>query len=351
MEYYPTSNRVNYGIRIIPIKLIELFSPNQWEEFIEEWLDTKKSKYYDIERLGGSGDMGRDVVAYIDNPKGSNNYRWHCYQCKHYDTPLSPSLILSEFAKIIYYTYKEQYPIPEKYYFVAPKDCGTTLTNLLKKPIELKKRIKNDWQKKCQKSITSSQEIPLEGDLLNYLDNFDFSIFDKIQRKTIIEEHKLHPNHLTRFGGGLPDRPILTDEDVPQKIQNNELNYINNLLKAYNSTDRINVNTTDELKGKYEKHFIKARKGFHFAEQLRVLYRDSLPTNTFEDFQEEIYSGICNTVDKQHNNGFEKVLDVEDKSQQIQITSNPLKDVSKPQDRIGICHQLSNGGKINWDNE
>jgi hypothetical protein len=65
----------------------------------------------------------------------------------------------------------------------------------------------------------------------------------------------------------------------------------------------------------------------------------------------EMDNGITNTLSTTHLNSFEKVKSAEDKSLQIQITSNPLKDVSKPQDRTGICHQLSNNGKINWDNE
>jgi hypothetical protein len=46
--------------------------------------------------------------------------------------------------------------------------------------------------------------------------------------------------------------------------------------------------------------------GFHFVEQLRVLYRDSLPKDTFEDFQDDIYNGISNTLDENYDDGFKK---------------------------------------------
>lgn len=349
MEHYSTSNRITHGTRIVPIKKIEVFYPEEWEQFIEEWLDLRKAQYLYIEKLGGAGDMGRDVVAYIEDPKTNNNYKWDCYQCKHYNSPISPTNVYKEFAKIIYYSFKKEYPVPQKYYFVAPKDCGTSLSKLLNNKSQLKNAIEENWKKYCEKEISNSP-IKLEGNLLTYFNSFDFSIFDKIQRKIIVEEHKAHPNHLTRFGGSLPDRPKLTDEDIPEDIKSHELTYVNNLLNAYNSTGTVSVSKVEDIKGIFVNHFKRARQGFHFAEQLRVLYRDNLPLNTFEDFQDEVFNGIMNTIESIHKDGFEKVKAVEDKAQQVQITSNPLKDVSNLQDRTGICHQLSNNGKLNWEN-
>jgi hypothetical protein len=350
MTNYTSSNRINFGLRITPIKLIEVFTAQQWEDFVEEWLDLKKSEFHSIEKVGGAGDMGRDVIAYIEDPKGNANYKWKCYQCKHYKDPIAPTDVYVEFAKIIYHTFKNEFPVPEEYFFVAPKDCGTSFSKLLLDDIELKKAVKSNWEKYCEKNI-STTPIKLEGKLLDYFEGFNFKIFNKIQRKTIIEEHTKHPNHLIRFGGSLPDRPKIIDADIPSNIQSHETTYVDNLIKAYNSAGKFKFDNFNELKEGYLLHFQKAREGFHFAEQLRVLYRDNLPVNTFEEFQDEILNGVSNTVLTTYPNSFEKVKSVEDKAHQIQITSNPLKDVSKPQDRTGICHQLSNSGKINWENE
>jgi len=350
MSNYTTSNRINFGLRITPLKLIEVFTPQQWEEFIEEWLDLKKSEFHSIEKIGGAGDMGRDVIAYIEDPKGNPNYKWKCYQCKHYKDPIIPIKVYVEFAKIIYYTFNKAYPVPEEYFFVAPKDCGTSLSKLLLDENELRKAIQANWKKYCENEITTSP-VKLEGQFLNYFNQFNFKIFNKLQRKTIVEEHTKHPNHLIRFGGSLPDRPKISAADIPSNIQSDETTYVDNLVKAYNSTGKFIFSSVNELKDAYLVHFKKAREGFHFAEQLRVLYRDNLPVNTFEEFQDEILNGISNSLVTSYSNSFEKVKSVEDKAHQIQITSNPLKDVSKPQDRTGICHQLSNNGKINWENE
>ncbi|WP_044170298.1 ABC-three component system protein [Flectobacillus major] len=348
-ENYTSPSRVTFGRAIPPIKMIEVFSASEWETFIEEWLDLKKKEYFSIERLGGAGDMGRDVVAYREDPQINTNYKWDCYQCKHYGNSLTPSDVIIEFGKIIYFSYLKKYPVPQKYYFVAPKDCGTSLSNLLNDPRKLKEEVKKQWKSKCEEHITKVNTVELTGELLDYFESFDFSIFSKVQRKKVIEEHSAHHNHLITFGGRLPERPKLIKESiVSSEIQQNEIVYVNNLFDAYNSTGIVNINKLEDLTDKFENHFTKARLGFHFAEQLRVLYRDSLPQDTFEDFQEDIYNGISNTLDENYDDGFKKVKSVEDRSQQIIITSNPLCEVSKPQDRIGICHQLSNNGKINW---
>lgn len=73
-EKFTSKFAVNYGANVIPIKRIEIFSPEEWEEFTSEWLELKKKVYCEIERLGGANDKGRDVVAYItdkNNPKHS----------------------------------------------------------------------------------------------------------------------------------------------------------------------------------------------------------------------------------------------------------------------------------------
>ncbi|WP_083629505.1 ABC-three component system protein [Tenacibaculum agarivorans] len=345
-ETYTTSYQTTFGKRILPIKRIELFSPDEWEEFIEEWLEVKKNKYKEIERFGGSGDMGRDVVAYISD-KTKPNYKWNCYQCKHYDNPLMPSQVYTEFGKIIYYTFKKEYPIPEKYYFISPKNCGTSLSSLLINPDKLKNSIMNNWGKKIQDSI-SKTTIKLEGDLLKYFNNFDFSIFSKIPTKDIIEEHKKHNNHIVRFGGGLPEREKLNEKKIPKNIQKEEIVYVNQLIKAYNSESKKEDSKPEELDEKHYKHFNRARLSFHHSEQLRNFSRDSLPVNTFESFQEEIYSSIIDMTEENYDNDFKKVIEVEKEVRKITISSNPLKDVIILNDKVGVCHQLVNDGKIFW---
>ncbi len=342
-----TSQSVNFGQSVLPVKRVEIFSAEEWESFIEEWLDVKKNEYKKIERLAGAGDKGRDIVASIED-NISTDGSWDCYQCKHYDKPLAPGQIWVEIAKIIYYTYIKDYSIPSKYLLAAPKGCGTSLSTLLDNPDELRKELKANWNQCCEKKITTTINIPLINGLLTYVDSFDFSIFGKVSVKTIIEEHKKHANHLIRFGGGLAARTELRESDIPSDIQSNELVYVSQLLLAYGSDFPGEFKSPNEIKEPYINHFKRARLNFHYAEQLRNLYRDSLPAGTFEHFQNEIYDGTVNIYENSHSNGYEKVKAVESQAILIVISSNPLKEVSIQKDKIGVCHQLCNQNKFKW---
>lgn len=346
-QKYTTAHRINYGQKIIPIKKVSLFSPDEWEEFIEEWLDIKEI-YLESERFGGAGDMGRDVVAY-KNDKTNPAYNWDCYQCKHYNTPLMPSQVYVEFGKIIYHTFKNEFPVPDKYFFIAPQGVGTSLSRLLQDKDKLKETIADNWEKYCKDNITA-HEVELSGELLKYFDEFDFSIFDKISVKEIIEEHKDHPNHLIRFGGGLPDREKLDEASIPREIQADEVNYVSQLYGAYSSQSGITYNTFEDFGDNlhFSNHFKRARISFHHAEQLRNFSRDSLPLNTFEDFQDEILGAVIDIAESEHSDGFAKVKEVEREARKVVISSNPLKDVSIMHDRSGVCHQLANDQKLKW---
>ena len=138
-----TAQQISQGAYVSPIDRLKLMSADDWEIFTEEWLDLKKYTYIKTERLAGAGDMGRDIVAYITDPKiNPEDYEWDCYQCKHYDHSLRPSDIWVEFGKIIYYTFKSQYPIPKTYFFIAHQGIGTSLNKLLQDTSNLKDELK-----------------------------------------------------------------------------------------------------------------------------------------------------------------------------------------------------------------
>ena len=346
MNEYITAEQIAKGNLPKSIERIRRMSPDDWEILIEEWLDVT-GKYLKVERIGGAGDMGRDVIAYIEDPKNNPTYKWDCYQCKHYDKPLTPSDIWSEFGKLIYYTYKKEFPIPNNYYFVAPRDLGTKLSTLLDNSENLKEQIKENWDKYCKKKITEKEEISLENDFLEYFNMFDFSIFDKTVSKTIIEEHKKHRNHLVQFGGGLPSRNL--NYNIPSVEEDKHLRYIIQLTKAYNS-DSINIiNTVYDINlKKYKEHFENARKSFYKVIELKGFSRDNLPEKVFNNFQEEIYLEVSDIANDDFDNGFKKVKAVEKEARRTIIRSNPLKEVCTNIDMIGMCHHFVEELKINW---
>lgn len=333
------------GSPIPPIQRIKIFSPDEWEEFVEEWLTVRKKDFLYTERLGGAGDKGRDVVGFVTCPnQDADSYIWDNFQCKHYDHPLMPSDVWSEFGKLCYYTFIGDFPIPRSYFFVAPQGLGTSLSDLLRRPDALKEGLKENWDTYCKHKITKtiSDGISLEGELLAYVDEFDFSIFHKIKPLMLIEEHAKSRYHTTRFGGGLPNRPSFNN--APTDIASSELMYISKLLSAYSEADSTDYfNVSDLPKGKAtNKHFKRARKNFHKAEQLKQFSRDKLPAGIFDKFQEEISSGVIDIIEEDHENGFLRVKSVEKEARRLAITSNPLTLCSDGDDRAGICHHLAN---------
>jgi len=348
MNEYITAQQISQGAYVSPINRLKLMSADDWEVFIEEWLDLKQDIYTKTERLAGAGDMGRDVVAYITDPKSnSQDYEWDCYQCKHYEHPLRPSDIWVEFGKIIYYTFKSEYPIPKKYYFVAPQGIGTSLNKLLHDTSDLKDKIKENWDKYCKEKITEMEDVLLEGDLLAYFELFDFSIFDSIAPKVIIDEYRAHNNYLVRFGGSLPPRPIV---NTSSEIE--DLRYIDQLVKSYNSNSTTNdFNVNDIPSTPYKGHFNDARRSFYKAEELRMLSRDNLPDGIFKNLKENIYDGVSSKSREKFDNGYKKVLAIESEAGKIPIESNPLKDACQTIDKKGLCHHLVNDEKLTWVEE
>lgn len=343
------SDVVNSGPKLSPQKIIQTYEDGEWEIFIEECALSLKDIYIDVKRLGGAGDQGVDVGGFKDASgfKG----KWDNYQCKHYDHALFPSDALKELGKLCYYTHLGEFSIPEVYYFVAPKGVGTTLSKLLRgKHSELRAMLIAKWSKVCESEITKGKKILLEGDFLDYVNSFDFSIVKDITPLRLIEIHSKTQYHRARFGGGLPVRPV--SDTPPTEIASTEQVYINKLLTAYAEYLGIEECTHDDVEKskKLKSHLQNARIQFYCAESLNKFSRDCLENGEFERLQDNIYSGIENIILSQHNNGFERVVAAVQEAFKLQIDFHPLKDRIEVMDRGGICHQLANNNKLSWSN-
>ena len=339
-----TSDVVASGEYIPKIERVRLFDSGQWEDFVLEWADSFRDQYVLVERSGGAGDMGRDIIASCDEREEV----WDNFQCKHYKSALTPSDVWIEIGKLIYYAFKGEFTYPRKYTFVAPQGAGTKLSKLLKKPDDLKQELIKQWDGQCKDRITQTASIPLQGELQDYLNNADFSVFCSLPPLRLIEEHSRTQHHVFRFGGGLPPRPAT--DDPPESIATEEVVYVRALLDAYESHLKRSLDTHNDLNGDGDlaRHFGRSRKEFYSAESLRLFSRDTLPEGEFERLQEQIHDGIADEVDTSHADGYEKVRSVTQVARGLQITSHALVPRMEPRDRGGICHQLANDKKVRW---
>ena len=325
-----------------------IFSPDEWESFIEEWASSLKGVYAKVRRFAGAGDQGIDVVGFVSDTGWEGG--WDNYQCKRYGHPLYPSDIWVEIGKVIYYSYLNEYPAPRKYYFVASKEISTSLEKLLANPSKLKEDAKSEWDEKCRDKITSTASIHLEGDLLVWFDAFDFSIFSSKSVAELVAEHSQTPFHAVRFGGGLPPRP--TVPPPPDKHDARESQYIQQLYNAYGHHLGVCIKEASDLascsKPKLKDDFLRQRERFYHAESLRNFARDTVPAGTFESLQDEIFHGVIEVCDKDHEDGLARMGATLIHAGNISTAANPLQSVTRVQDRQGICHQLANEARLVW---
>ena len=187
------------------IKAIRLYTSAEWELFVEEWLRGLKKRYAEVKRLGGSGDLARDVVAFTDAKRLEGI--WDNYQCKHYERPLPASIAGAEIAKLVYFAFLGRFKPPRHMYFVAPRDVSTELSDLLNSPSKLRSYVEQHWDKSYANTIIEGQSITLSGPLVVYVADFDFSIFSYYQTSEMLDDHRNTARWAERFGGLLLPPP------------------------------------------------------------------------------------------------------------------------------------------------
>lgn len=333
------------GQPIHPEERIKLLSDKHWELFIQEWVDSLEDQYDLVERCGGSGDMGRDVIARVKGGGGE----WDNYQCKHYKESLKPSDIWIELGKLAYYTLKGEYTYPRRYYFIAPQGAGTKLSNLLKKPEELRAQLLGNWNKECRERITKTEAVECDDAMKAHIASLNFTIFEATPVLRIIDAHRKTRWHIARFGGGLPPRPA--DEQPPPVPAAKETVFVSELRRAYSDHLKKDVSDVDkDLVGheKLREHYADSRIEFYSAESLRTFSRDTLPPGEFEKLQGEIYAGIRDDLRDDHADGYKRLVAVVKTARLMPLDGHSLHGRIHTRDRGGICHQLANDEKVRW---
>lgn len=346
LETSGSASHVVNGLPIPATLRVQVFSPDDWERFTEEYASSLETAYRKVRRFGGSGDMGIDVACFCTDQGFAGG--WDNYQCKRYDHALRPGDIWVEIGKIIFYSFNNEYTSPRRHYFCASQGIGTTLEKLLNDSAKLKEKCREAWADKCETGITSTTTIPLDGDLLAYFDVFDFSIFTSKSVLELVQGHAKTQFHAVRFGGGLPPRP--PHESPPVQPQTHESRYIRQLLDAYGEHARVDYADIDALvqNKTLHKNFQRQRERFYHAEALRNFARDTVPEGTFFQLQEEIYQGVVDICESNHPNGFDRMAAAVAQAANIASTANPLSPATSVQDRQGICHQLANDDRLLW---
>jgi len=320
----------------VPLKVVSLMDPYDFENFIAEWLFSKN--YSKIGRIGSSGDMGRDVIATC--PKRGLDY----YQCKHTSTVFNDVGI--EILKIIVYVGTGKIPCPSNYYFVCSRGMANKWINGIDK-----KELKNIWINWLDDSTSREVSDLKKSDLQleQHIENFDFNSVDYIPIETVIDEHISGKYGQFRFG---PKCAI--NRKTPEKsIRNDEETYVNQLLNVYSQKELKEINASNisdfEL---YSDDLYHQRVYYYSAdsvrEQIQNIFTDS---NEFDILKEEVYEGVRETLLMDHENNWKRLLSTLSQASQISVQRSKLSSMYNligNQDKKGICHMLVNEGRIKW---
>ena len=331
---------------ISPIDKVKIMDEDTFEQFVVEWLyETNKSKYSSIFRIGGAGDKGRDIIAYYKD--GSIDY----YQCKHYNSPLSPSEFWIEFGKLCYYTYKKEISMPKSYYIVASNGIGPSLIDLLNNHKLINRELIENWDKHCKGKIIKGLKIELNSRLRKYIENFDFGIISAIPIEKVIDDHIRTVYGKIRFGGASVDPP--KDINVPSNIESEEIPYITALYDAYSDKVSLQLNSIDDLKKyKLNSHFERQRRFYYSCETIRRFVRDTFTDdNDFERLKQEVYDGIVEVYESDYSDGYERLESVMKQAGIVNTTKSLLDskfNLIGNSERKGACHMLVNDGHIMW---
>nr|WP_308220780.1 ABC-three component system protein [Micromonospora sp. MSM11] len=332
------------GRRLTPRQIIFTYEPNQWEEFVEEWVATLTPKYAKVERMGGANDHGVDVAAFVT----SRGYEgeWDCFQCKHYSKPLAPRDAYIEIAKILKGVIERHYILPRKYRFVAPRGCGTPLSNKLNHPGLLQAGFITHLDQNA--ALLPGLDPAMTAKIRAAAETTDFSIFNTQDLKEVLSDLAGTPVYIREFGGGLPPRPAAPPP--PADPHPSETRYLEQLVDVHRERygDAIS-STADALQHpEASRHIRRQRVAFYSAEALRTFSRDSVPGETFDSLQNEVYEGVIEIHDGNHESGYDRLGAVLQASMDLEITSNALITVATTVDRKGMCHQLANDEKLRW---
>lgn len=354
-SYVLTHQDIVFGQAIDPVKRMNIFSPDDFEDFIELWVtESLEIQYKKVVKCGGAGDMGRDVIAYLHTEKNDMK-TWDNYQCKHYDSPLTPSDIWIEIGKLCYFTYLEEYSIPRNYYFVCQKGVGNKLNKLLENPEKLKSSFIAAWDKSCKNIISKGKSIELTEELLKHIDSIDFGIFTYKTPLELVKSTEGSVSFASIFGGGLKRRREM-HISPPKKIDINENTYTEKLFRAYEDKlgSKVGSILIDESKlsnyPEFKTHFERQRVYYFTAVTLLDLERDTRPHNDswITSLKDEVFNEVIDTVEADFDNAFLRVKAVTDRARLMNHNAHPLSGMIRPDDTHGICHHLANENRLDW---
>lgn len=224
------------------------------------------------------------------------------------------------------------------------------------------------FKKNVTKRIGVDMEHLLIADLCNVIDNdpsISIQLAKKLKTNAQPENIHLFLSNIFLYVAKVPNKKIankvidtyksksLPVQDAPKGVQKEELLYVQAIFDAYADKLKVaKIKKEDLGKYGYEDNFNRQRKSYYNAEFLGRVSRDAFADETpepYEALKEEIESGVIDTWESNHEDGFERMSSVLTQATNTTTESTLLgrdtkwvsNDVKK-----GICHVLVNEKKL-----
>lgn len=335
------------GTELTAIARLKSMTPEEWEHTTLAYADAllNEGKYSRVVEFGGTGDKGRDIVALLSGEEILVENQWDCFQCKHYQKPLSLSMVLPELEKFTSFIFANEYPLPNKYFLVSPCGLGPELSGIM-----FTKNAKNDAIKGA---LLKRKNVAKNPAYSAFIDRFDFNRIDFVPPHKMIKQ--LQKSY---WGAAIFDMPLAPlppfVEPNPPLEQEQSAQYVNALCEAYRDYKKnpcLRINDLSRTDSQLWKHFERSRKAFHSTEAMFRFYRSSVPPDSDSDLLREVEDGISNVFfDPDIVDGYRRVLRAVEQAKVIDLNNSIYKDQIRQLEREGACHHLSNrsNNPVSW---
>ncbi|WP_371788126.1 restriction endonuclease [Streptomyces griseoaurantiacus] len=330
-----------------PKKLVFGYDPDEFEEFVKEWVPALQSDYVRVERQGGSGDHGIDVAAYRST-QGLEG-AWDNYQCKRYKSALNWSTAAGEIRKMFAGVVLGHFVRPTQYVFVAPA-FARNLRTALAKPTQTRAKFLEELAETSDEVITRLT-ADQQQEVTHLAEQTDFAMFVPVDMDLMLEQHKTTPHWATRFPDEQRERPAVMlppDEHGPEEAQ-----YVQQLMRVYAERWKADADTL-ELIAQHPTagaHMRRQREAFYSAESLKRFARDAYPDGHFNAIMDDVHTHTVEVGDKRFELGWDRLQAVLEAAGVVALTETVLTQYVRPLDRKGVCHHLANDGRLKWCEE
>jgi hypothetical protein len=343
-EYLSNNWNLRQLMSLSEDRVILKLTDDELEDLIKKWIANEASSYVDFDRNSGAGDRGIDDVGFLTNQRYEG--AWHNYQCKQLGRPLGELEFFSEIGKVLYYASKEEFTLPERYIFVAPKGVVRSVRKWVGMPSKLKIEIEENWSTRCGSKIIAKTNIAMTSELSSYINSFDFSKIETWNVQKLLEKPNLRKvlhEHVDIDPGMAPCG------NVPEAVVAVERPYVNQLIEIYN--EHYGTTFTDELDvfGHPDcgPHLQDQRRRYYDADAFHRHFRDNLLPELLDRFDQDIYDGVIDEY--RSTSGYERVTSVMKLAGMLQVSGIFEKHKCAPVSvKQGTCHHFANKGDLAW---